>query len=60
MAVKKKWHKPEVIIIAADTVNGGGNNPTFTEGGSLHIINKYDPNHIPIPVSGATFNRYIS
>jgi hypothetical protein len=58
MAIKKVWHKPEVIIIDTDNVNGGGPQPSFSEGAALHIVN--NNLHISFTVGLNTFNSYVS
>jgi hypothetical protein len=60
MAIKKVWHKPEVIIIATDNINGGGPFPSFSEGVAPHIINKFFPGQPSVTVSANAFNNYVS
>jgi hypothetical protein len=60
MATKKVWHKPQIIIIATDNINGGGPFPSFSEGAASHIINKNLPGHTSLTVGAGTFNHYVS
>ncbi len=60
MAIKKVWHKPQVIIIATDDINGGGPFLTYSEGAASHIINRIFPGPTSVAVSANVFNNYVS